>query len=135
MMRVLIGRLALGIVVGLAVGHGAKADDQAAPIQVTIKDHRFSPAEIHIASGKAIFLEITNLDAEPEEFEMRQLAIEKVIPAGGTGRVRLRPLGPGALRIRRRISRGHGARRCHGGVGCDVARGARRGFADTGSAS
>ena len=26
---------------------------------------------------------------------MRQLAIEKVIPAGGKGKVRLRPLGPG----------------------------------------
>jgi hypothetical protein len=95
-MTQLMGRLVLGIAFGLSViGHSATAEDQAAPIQLTIKDHRFSPSEIHVPSGKPTFLEITNQDAEPEEFEMRQLAIEKVIPAGGKGRVRVRPLGPG----------------------------------------
>ncbi len=38
---------------------------------------------------------VTNQGVEPEEFEIRQLAIEKLIPGGGKGRVRLRPLGPG----------------------------------------
>ena len=45
-------------------------------------------------AGKPTFLEVTNQDVEPEEFEIRQLAIEKLIPGGGKGRVRLRPLGP-----------------------------------------
>jgi len=95
-MMVFVARLALGIAFALfVVDSAAKAEDQAAPIQVTIKDHRFSPSEIHVKAGTPNFLEITNQDAEPEEFEMRQLAIEKVIPAGATGRVRLRPLGPG----------------------------------------
>ena len=91
-----IDRLALVSALGLTLAVStARADDQPPPIPLTIKDHKFSPAEIHLPAGKAAFLEITNADSEPEEFEMRQLAIEKVIPAGGTGRVRLRPLGPG----------------------------------------
>lgn len=93
-----IGRLVLflGITLGLSVGtHTAKADDQTALVEVTIKDHRFSPSEIHVKAGVPTFLEVSNQDSEPEEFEMRQLAIEKVIPAGGKGKVRLRPLGPG----------------------------------------
>ncbi len=93
-----IGRLVLlfGITLGLFTGvHAAQAEDQTAPIEITIKDHRFSPSEIHVKAGTPTFLEIANQDSEPEEFEMRQLAIEKVIPAGGKGKVRLRPLGPG----------------------------------------
>ena len=73
----------------------ATAEDHPAAVEVTIKDHRFLPSEIHVQAGKATFIEILNQDVEAEEFEMRQLAIEKLIPGGGRGRVRLRPLGPG----------------------------------------
>jgi hypothetical protein len=86
----------LWIGIGLFVAvQAAIAEEQTAAVQVTIKDHRFSPPEIHVQSGKPTFLEIANQDVEPEEFEMRQLAIEKLIPGGGKGKVRLRPLGPG----------------------------------------
>jgi hypothetical protein len=60
-----------------------------------LKDHRFIPAEIHVVSGKPTFIEITNTDATPEEFESGVLAIEKIVPSGGTVRLRLRPLAPG----------------------------------------
>jgi plastocyanin len=75
--------------------HTAEAADRAATVEVTIQDHRFSPSEIHVQAGQPTFLEVANHDAQAEEFEMRQLGIEKLIPAGGKGRVRLRPLGPG----------------------------------------
>jgi hypothetical protein len=91
-------RTALGIAVVLGLALSARAPAHAedpAPIQVTIKDRRFSPSEIHVKSGQPSFLEITNADPTPEEFELRQLAIEKLIPGGGHARVRLRPLGPG----------------------------------------
>jgi len=86
----------LAICVG-AIGFAnlAAAESAPAPVQVLLKDHRFTPAEIHLPSGRANFLEVTNADATPEEFEMRQLALEKVIVGGGKGLVRLRPLGPG----------------------------------------
>jgi hypothetical protein len=86
----------LWTIVGLFIAvHAAKAEDQPAATQVTIKDHRFSPSEIHVKAGKPTFLEVANQDSGPEEFEIRQLAIEKLIPGGGKGRIRLRPLGPG----------------------------------------
>jgi len=53
------------------------------------------PAEIHVKTGRPTFLVVTNLDSTPEEFEMLQLAIEKVIPGGTKARIRVRPLGPG----------------------------------------
>lgn len=46
----------------------ARAEDPPT-IEVTIKDHRFSPAEIHIPSGKPVILHITNADDTVEEFD------------------------------------------------------------------
>jgi hypothetical protein len=40
-------------------------------------------------------LEVTNQDGQPEEFESKQLGVEKVIPAGKKGLIRLRALKPG----------------------------------------
>ncbi|HXP96042.1 MAG TPA: cupredoxin domain-containing protein [Telmatospirillum sp.] len=78
-----------------AMGGATWADDRPPPLEVTLKNHQFLPAELHIPAGKPAFLHVVNQDATPEEFEVRQLAIEKVIAAGGSGEVRLRPLGPG----------------------------------------
>jgi len=71
----------------------ALADDTVIPIK--LKDHRFTPSEVHVVSGKPVWLEITNEDATADEFESGILAIEKIVPAGGHVRVRLRPLAPG----------------------------------------
>jgi plastocyanin len=73
----------------------AAPGEEPATIEVTIKDHRFAPAEVHVKTGKPAFLEVTNQDSTPEEFEMLPLAIEKVIPGGTKARIRVRPLGPG----------------------------------------
>src|ERR1700733_7459777 len=64
-------------------------------IEVTIKDHRFSPAEIHVPAGKPVILHITNADDTVEEFDSVSLQIEKVIVGGHYATVRLHPLGPG----------------------------------------
>ena len=71
------------------------AADEPLTIAVTIKEHRFAPAEIHVPQGKPVILVITNEDATPEEFDSTALKIEKVIVGGTHGTVRLRPLGPG----------------------------------------
>ena len=83
--------LTLCLLLGIPAAHG----EEPASIEVTIKDHRFPPAEVHVKTGKPTFLVVTNLDSTPEEFEMLQLAIEKVIPGGTKARIRVRPLGPG----------------------------------------
>lgn len=94
-----LGRLA-GMTLGVAIGLGAWAG-AAAPaaadttIEVTIKDHRFNPAEIRVKAGERSILKIKNEDATPEEFESNVLKIEKVIAGGSVGTLRLRALEPG----------------------------------------
>jgi hypothetical protein len=78
----------------LALGGTALADDLI-KIDLTIKDHRFVPAEIHLPTGKAALLTIKNDDPTPEEFESAALKAEKVVPGAFTVTIRLRPLGPG----------------------------------------
>jgi hypothetical protein len=82
----------------LCVGAPALAADPPV-VQLTLKDHQFTPSEVHLPAGQATIVEVKNADATADEFEMRQLAIEKVIQGGGTGRVRLRPLAPGQYRF------------------------------------
>jgi hypothetical protein len=93
-MNASIRRLALALACCLVSAAALQAEEPAV-FEVAIKDHRFVPAEVHVKTGKPTILSVTNLDAQPEEFEMLQLAIEKVIPPGGKGRIRIRPLGPG----------------------------------------
>jgi hypothetical protein len=72
----------------------AGADDLPI-ITVTIKDHRFTPSEIHVSQGKPVVLKVTNEDATPEEFDSMALKVEKVIVGGTYGLIHLHPLGPG----------------------------------------
>jgi heme/copper-type cytochrome/quinol oxidase subunit 2 len=82
------------LIVAVLLGGPAIADDLT-NIDVTIKDHRFSPSEIHVPSGRPSRLTIKNEDSTPEEFDSSALKVEKVIVGGGSATVRLRPLRPG----------------------------------------
>lgn len=86
----------LGVALGAALGLGGAAQaEDLATYSITLKNHRFTPAEIHVPTGKPFFLLVANKDDTADEFEMHNPAIEKVIPAGVEGKVRMRPLGPG----------------------------------------
>ena len=89
-------------IVGLAVLASlflANADtvsaDEPVSIAITIKDHKFDPAEVHAPAGKPIALSVKNLDAIAAEFESDALHVEKVVPPGREAVVRVRPLEPG----------------------------------------
>jgi hypothetical protein len=82
------------VVVGLCLARTASPEEPVS-IDVTLKDHRFSPSEIHVATGKPTVLKIRNEDATAEEFDSSALKVEKVVAAGASVTVRLRPLGPG----------------------------------------
>jgi hypothetical protein len=71
----------------------AFADD--APIPLTLKDHKFTPAEIHVKANTPSQILLTNEDSSAEEFDSSSLHVEKVVPGGQKGIVRLRPLAPG----------------------------------------
>ena len=62
---------------------------------LTIRDHRFSPAELRVPTGKKIKLVIDNQDATAEEFESAGLNREKVIPPKSKVPVFIGPLAKG----------------------------------------
>jgi plastocyanin len=82
---------AIFVVSGVA---GAYAQDTVT-LQLTIKDHKFDPAELHAPAGKTIALQVKNLDPIAAEVESKDLKIEKVIAAKGQGVVYIRPQKPG----------------------------------------
>jgi hypothetical protein len=69
--------------------------EHSAPVPVMLKDHRFSPAEIYVKANAPALILLTNSDSTAEEFDSSALHIEKVVPGGGKGIVRLAPLAPG----------------------------------------
>ena len=88
--------LALLVAGGLALGGAAAVADATADIALTIEKNQFAPEEIRVKAGVPFVLVITNRDKAAEEFESRELRIEKVIPAGKTVRLKLPPLKPGS---------------------------------------
>lgn len=71
------------------------AQDATATVQISVKNHRFQPAEIRAAANKPIILRIKNLDGTPMEFESVTLRVEKVVAGNSEGIIRLRALTPG----------------------------------------
>ena len=92
-MRWLRSLLPLALTVVVVTVAGAAAADLEIP--VTIEKNRFQPDEIKVKAGTPFVLVVTNKDATPEEFESKELRIEKVIPGGKTMKIRVRALKPG----------------------------------------
>jgi plastocyanin len=82
------------VAAALVAGFAAVASGETS-LQLSIKDHRFEPAELTAPAGQPIAITVKNLDATPEEFESKALKIEKVVAGNGEITVRLRPLKPG----------------------------------------
>jgi plastocyanin len=76
------------------VWRSARAQD-AVSLSLTIKEGKFEPAELHAPAGQAIEIHVTNLNTIPSEFESSDLHVEKVVPAGKQGVIRVRPQQPG----------------------------------------
>jgi hypothetical protein len=66
-----------------------------ATYSLSIKDHRFIPAEITIPADTRVKLLVKNLDASAEEFESYELNREKIVPAGQEIVVYIGPVKPG----------------------------------------
>ena len=85
---------AAALVATLAAGV-ALAAEAPKEVPLAIEGHRFNPTQISVAAGVPFVLVITNKDAGAEEFESRELRVEKVIPAGKTVRVGIAALKKG----------------------------------------
>jgi hypothetical protein len=69
---------------------------QAASVSISVKNHRFQPAQIHAPAKVPIELHVKNLDPTPMEFESVSLRVEKVVAGNSEGVIRLRPLEAGS---------------------------------------
>ena len=87
--------LALGL---LFMAPALQAEDSVT-LNISMKDHRFQPAELHAPANKPIMIIVKNLDPAPAEFESNMLRVEKVVTGGGTITMRIRPLEPGRYRF------------------------------------
>jgi plastocyanin len=72
---------------------------QTVTLSLTIKDHKFEPAELHAPAGKNIAIQVKNLNSTVAELESGELHFEKVIAAGHDATVYVRPLRPGRYKF------------------------------------
>jgi len=94
-MRSVTRRSVLLILVALAVPIAVAHCEDAFSATITIRNHRFEPAEIHVPAGKRIALTVINTDLLSEEFDSSALKVEKVIAGKSQGVVHISPLNPG----------------------------------------
>lgn len=75
----------------------AAAPAAAAPaeMRITLRDHRYSPAEVRIPANTKVKLVVNNQDSTPEEFDSFALNREKVIPGRTRATIYIGPLAPG----------------------------------------
>jgi len=79
----------------IAVVSAAAVAARAGDYVVTIKDHRFTPAEIKVPANQRVIITVVNEDATAEEFDSGALKVEKVVAGKSKGTVRIGPLKPG----------------------------------------
>ncbi|MDQ1362212.1 MAG: hypothetical protein QG652_72 [Pseudomonadota bacterium] len=79
----------------LLIGTTSLTHATPAEFEITIRDHRFTPATVTVPAGVRIKLKIINTDATAEEFESRRLNREKVIPGNSSTAVLVGPLQAG----------------------------------------
>jgi hypothetical protein len=88
--------LAVAITAALvATGVPAIAADPIVEIPLVIEKNRWQPDVIKVKAGAPFVLVITNKDKGPEEFDMLQPRIERVIPGGKTVKLRMPALKAG----------------------------------------
>jgi len=79
----------------LALMASGSAHAGPAEFTLTIKDHKFEPAELVVPAGQKVKIKVVNADSTPEEFESHELNREKVIPGGATATIFVGPLSAG----------------------------------------
>ena len=91
-------RATIALVAGLAATFAATAVMAGDEFEVTvsIKDHKFDPANVKVPAGKPVRLIVKNLDETIEEFESKPLKFEKIVGGGTSTIVRLHPLAKGS---------------------------------------
>ena len=64
-------------------------------VSISVKNHRFQPAQIQAHAKVPIELRVKNLDSTAMEFESDTLHVEKVVSGNSEAVIRIKPLEPG----------------------------------------
>lgn len=86
-------RFLLPMLLALAIAPVQAADTKE--YTLTLRKHRFVPAQITIPANTKVKLVIVNEDPTPEEFESHELNREKIVTGKGKISVYVGPLKPG----------------------------------------
>ncbi|MCD2472466.1 cupredoxin domain-containing protein [Jiella sp. MQZ9-1] len=68
-------------------------------VDVTLKDHKFSPDKIEVPAGKPFKIRLKNVDKSADEFDSDDLRVEKVVGGGKTSIIRVQALKPGTYKF------------------------------------
>ena len=90
-----IALIALVMAASFSAPSAMAAGDEV-EVTVSIKDHKFEPANVKVPAGKPVKLIVKNLDETIEEFESKPLKFEKIVGGGTSTTVRLQPLTKGS---------------------------------------
>jgi len=83
------------VAVFVAVGALATSSFAQAPIEVHLKNHRFTPSVIKVKANQPSMIMLFNDDDTADEFDSSSLKIEKVVAGHNKGAIRVRALAPG----------------------------------------
>jgi hypothetical protein len=78
---------------------GAAHAQDATVVRLTLKQHRFEPAEVRVPAGKPFTIVLKNADPTPAEFESKTLRVEKVVAGGAEATMQIRALAAGRYRF------------------------------------
>jgi hypothetical protein len=95
-MKNVIFALAFATAAALTTARAVRAQEA---LTITIKDHKFEPAELKVPTNKRVTVTVVNDDATPEEFESKALKVEKVIPGKTKATVQFGPLKAGKYKF------------------------------------
>jgi plastocyanin len=95
-MKKFVFAFALAAAAALTTSGAVRAQEA---LSITIKDHKFEPAELKVPVNKRITLTVVNDDPTPEEFESKVLKVEKVIPGKSKATVQFGPLKAGKYKF------------------------------------
>ncbi len=93
-MRMRQASATLLLAASIALPAAARAEDPYA-VALTLKDHKFEPAEIKAPANKPIEITLKNEDDGVEEFDSTSLRTEKIVTRQGTITIKLKPLAAG----------------------------------------
>jgi plastocyanin len=91
---VLLPLIAAAVLTGVCLVAPASGQENV-EMALTVKDHKFDPAELQAPAGKPIVLRVRNLDSTPMEFESKSLKVEKVLTGNSEAVVNIRAQKPG----------------------------------------